>query len=85
MNTVERIIKNEPVADVVSLFALLWPAMRIDRMYGLYRSEVIQEGILVATYNSLFNDGVLSSDKSGKTVKGPNWKAPTFLVEKRYD
>lgn len=85
MNTVEKIIKNEPVTDVVSLFALFWPAMRIDRMYGRYRSEVIQEGILVDTYNSLFNEGVLSSDKSGKTVKGPNWKMPTFMAEKRYE
>ncbi|WP_025109418.1 hypothetical protein [Pseudomonas sp. H1h] len=85
MNTVEKIIRNEPVSEVISLFALMWPAMRIDNMYGRYRTEVISEGILMDTYNSLFKNGVLSIDANGKTVKGPNWIAPTFVTEKRYE
>lgn len=85
MNTVEKIIKNEPVADALSLFALIWPAMRIDSMYGRYRHEVISEGVLIDTYTSLFKDGILSSDENGKTVKGPNWTAPPFMIQKRYE
>jgi hypothetical protein len=54
-------------------------------MYGRYRHEVISEGVLIDTYTSLFKDGILSSDENGKTVKGPNWTAPPFMIEKRYE
>ncbi|MNG22561.1 hypothetical protein D3C84_1070580 [compost metagenome] len=85
MNIVEEIIKNEPIVDVVSFFALFWPAMRIDSMYGRYRRDAILKGELVDAYNSLFSDGVLASDENGKTIKGPNWKPPVFVTEKRYE
>ncbi|VVN22673.1 immunity protein [Pseudomonas fluorescens] len=84
MNIIEEIIKNEPIVDVVSFFALFWPAMRIDSMYGRYRQETILKGELVDAYNSLFREGVLASDENGKTIKGPNWKPPAFVTEKRY-
>lgn len=84
MNTVEQIIKNESVEEVVSVFALFRSASAVDRMYGRFRVEVITSGELVRTYNYLFEEGILASDENGRTVKGPNWKAPAFFVEKRY-
>jgi hypothetical protein len=84
VNTVEQILQNESVEEVVTVFALFKSASAVDRMYGLFRLEVITSGELVRTYNHLFEVGILASDENGKTVKGPNWKAPTFFVEKRY-
>jgi hypothetical protein len=84
MSTVEQIIKNEPVEDVVSVFALFRTASALNRMYGCFRQEAILNGELVKAYNLLFKEGVLMSDENGKTVKGPNWKAPDFFIEKRY-
>jgi hypothetical protein len=84
MSTVEQIIKNEPVKDVVSVFALFRPASAVDRMYGCFNQEVILNGELAKAYNLLLMEGVLASDENGKTVKGPNWKAPDFFIEKRY-
>ncbi|MBT9266667.1 immunity protein [Pseudomonas sp. MG-9] len=85
MSTVEKIIKNEPIAEVISLFALCFHPMRIDQMYVRYRKDTISHGVFVDTYNSLFRDGVLSYDENGKTIKGPNWTPPAFMTEKRYD
>ncbi|WP_256577163.1 immunity protein [Pseudomonas sp. C9] len=84
MNTVEQIIKNESVEDVVSFFALFRSAQDVDRMYSRHRQEIVLNGELVNTYNSLFSNGVLISDKNGKTVKGPNWKTPKFMTENKY-
>ncbi|URM28157.1 immunity protein [Pseudomonas frederiksbergensis] len=84
MSPIEQIIKNESVEDVVSYFALFRSAQAVDRMYGRHRQEIILNGELVKTYNSLFSDGVLASDENGKTVKGPNWKPPQFITENKY-
>jgi hypothetical protein len=53
-------------------------------MYSRHRQEIVLNGELVNTYNSLFSNGVLISDKNGKTVKGPNWKTPKFMTENKY-
>ncbi|VVO19578.1 hypothetical protein PS718_04099 [Pseudomonas fluorescens] len=85
MSTVEKIIKNESVADVISLFALAFHPMRIDQMYARYRKDEVPHAVFVDTYNSLFRDGVLAYDENGKTIKGPNWKPPAFMTDKRYE
>ncbi|SDS35797.1 hypothetical protein SAMN05216579_0599 [Pseudomonas granadensis] len=80
MNTVEEIIKNEPMADVISFLALSFHPMRIDRMYSRHCNN-IPHSVFVDTYNSLFTNGVLCNDENGNTIKGPNWTTPAFLTE----
>jgi hypothetical protein len=85
MNTIEKIIRNEPLADVISLFALGFHLMRIDQMYARHRKDKIPHNVFIDTYKSLIREGVLSHDENGKTIKGPNWTPPAFMTEKRYD
>lgn len=84
MNAVEKIVQNEPVEDVLTLFALNSGIPSLDRMYGRYRPEVRASGEFLATYQRLFDEGVLLTGPRGPALKGPNWKAPRFLLEKKY-
>ncbi|WP_445179734.1 immunity protein [Pseudomonas sp. McL0111] len=84
MNTVEQIVKNESVEDVLTVFALGSAIPSLDRMFGRYRYEVIASGELLKTYVRLFEEGVLANGKGPIAVKGPNWKAPRFMTENRH-
>jgi hypothetical protein len=84
MSVVEQIVKNEPVKDVLTVFALGSAIPSLDRMFGRYRYEVVKSGELLETYARLFEEGVLANGEGPIAVKGPNWKAPEFVTEKRY-
>jgi hypothetical protein len=84
MNTIEQIVINEPIADVVSAFGIGLAYPSLDRMFSQYRFEVIANGELLKTYAKLFEDGVLANGDGPIAIKGPNWKEPTFVKEKRY-
>ena len=84
MNTIEQIVKNEPIADVLTAFGIGLAYPSLDRMIGRYRFEVIANGELLKTYAKLFEEGVLANGEGPVAIKGPNWKAPNFLTEKRY-
>jgi len=84
MSIVEEIVKNESVEDVLTVFALDSGIPSLDRMFGRYRHEVIASGEFLRTYRRLFEEGILSAGDNIVAVKGPNWKAPKFVIEKRY-
>ncbi|MDR9863797.1 MULTISPECIES: immunity protein [Pseudomonas] len=84
MSTVEQIVKNESVEDVLTVFALGSAIPTLDRMFGRYRYEVVASGELLQTYAKLFETGVLADGKGPVAIKGPNWKAPKFMTENRY-
>ncbi len=84
MSTVEKIIKTEPMADVISVFALAFHPMRIDQMYARYQKDT-PHFVFLEIYKSLLRDGVLAHDEHGKTIKGPNWTPPAFMTDKRYE
>lgn len=84
MSIVEQIVKNEPVEDIVSVFALNSALPSLDRMFGRYRYEVIASGELMKTYARLFDEGVLARGEGPVAIKGPNWKEPKFVTEKKY-
>lgn len=85
MNNIEQIVKNEPIADVLSVFAIGIGYPSLDRMYGRYKFEVVANGELLKIYARLFEEGVLANGEGPVAIKGPNWKAPKFLTEKRYE
>jgi hypothetical protein len=84
MSVVEQIVKNETVEDTLTVFALSSAIPSLDRMFGRYRYEVIESGELLKTYARLFEEGVLASGEGPIAVKGPNWKPPKFVTEKKY-
>jgi len=84
MNTVEQIIKNEPLEEIVTVFALLKAPPHLDLMIRRYNTGLVQHGELEKTYTRLFEAGILTSGKKGLCIKGPNWRAPKFVLEKRY-
>lgn len=81
MRAVEKIFKVE---DVLTLFALNSGIPSLDRMYGTYNPDVRTSGEFLATYQRLFDEGVLVRGPRGPALKGPNWKTPKFLLERKY-
>lgn len=84
MSIVEQVVKNETVEDVLTVFALGSAIPSLDRMFGRYRHEVIESGELLQTYARLFEKGVLARGEGPVAIKGPNWKAPKFMIENKY-
>jgi hypothetical protein len=84
MTHIRDIIINETVADVLAVLALTTSQPRIDRLYTTYKFEALQSGELWGTYARLFREGILALDANGRTSKGPNWKEPAFIAEKKY-
>ncbi|MHC8290686.1 hypothetical protein ACYZUD_28530 [Pseudomonas sp. XS1P51] len=82
--TLEQAVKSESVRDLLSVVAISLAFPSIDRMFGRYRFEVIANGELVNTYEQLFEEGVLVEGDGAVAIKGPNWKAPTFVTNKKY-
>ncbi|MGS3449062.1 immunity protein [Klebsiella electrica] len=84
MLDLESIYKNESVEDVLLHFALQTPYPSIDRMYVNYKFEVIEHGELLRTHQRLFDEGKLKKTGRPLPEKGPNWKEPKFVTEKKY-
>ncbi|QPI34063.1 immunity protein [Serratia sp. CMO1] len=77
------IVKNESVEDVLTFLGPTADYRKLDRLYTYNRFDAISSGELSSTYDALFQKGVLQ-DQNGKVVKGPNWKEPKFVAEKKY-
>ncbi|HGJ5904917.1 MAG TPA: immunity protein [Arsenophonus apicola] len=84
MLDIESIYKNESVEDVLLYFALRTPYPTIDRMYTNYKFDVISNGILLRTYLRLIREKKLVEGEKYLAEKGPNWKEPKFVTEKKY-
>jgi len=85
MSTVEMIIKNESLNDIVTVFALIKATPHLDMMIRIHNRELLKEyGALEDAYKRLINAGVLANGENGLAIKGPNWKAPAYMTERRY-
>ena len=84
MNPIEKIVLNEPIADVLTAFGIGLAYPSLDRVIGRYRFELIASGELLTTYTKLFEEGVLANGDGPIAIKGPNWKAPDFITKKKY-
>ncbi|MGB9097565.1 hypothetical protein, partial [Erwinia sp.] len=82
--SLQEIIKNESVEDFVTFFGLFMDYPRIDRLYTYNRFEVIENSGLLNIFTKLFKSEVFIDEK-GKVAKGPNWKEPKFVTDKKYD
>lgn len=84
MSPIEQIVKNEPIADVLTAFGIGLAYPSLDRMIGRYKFELIANGELLKTYAQLFEQGVLANGDGPVAVKGPNWRAPRFMTDNTY-
>lgn len=84
MNTIEQIVKNESLDDIVAVFALFNAPPHLDMMIRRHNRELIKYGDLESTYTRLFANGILAKGEKGLSVKGPNWTPPKFMTENRY-
>ena len=71
MNTVEQIIKNEPLEEIVTVFALLKAPPHLDMMIRRYNTGLVQHGELEKTYTRLFEAGILTSGKKRPLYQRP--------------
>ena len=84
MIDLEGIYKNESVEDVLLHFAPKTSYPSIDRIYVRYNFEVVGNAELHRVWGRLMDEGKLAQDEKGRTIKGPNWKEPAFVTEKKY-
>lgn len=84
MSPIEQIVKNEPIADVLTAFGIGLAYPSLDRMIGRYKFELIANGELLKTYAQLFEQGVLANGDGPVAVKGSNWRAPRFITDNTY-
>ncbi|MDR8366578.1 hypothetical protein [Pseudomonas sp. JL3] len=81
----EQAVRNESVRDLLSVLAIGLAFPSIDMLFGRYRFEVIARGELCKTYEELFEEGILAEGDLAIAIKGPHWKAPKFVTEKKYE
>jgi hypothetical protein len=77
-------VENESVEDVLLFLAPIRSFPSIDNIFVRYKFEVVKKALLYPAYANLLKEGKFIEDEKGHTHKGPNWKAPKFVVEKKY-
>ncbi|WP_174869697.1 hypothetical protein [Pectobacterium polaris] len=87
MIDLKAIIEKESVSDVVSFFAgstkeISYP--RLDNFFVRYRFDVISDGELLKVFDDLLKAGVVEWGEKMLVKKGPNWKEPKFVTDKKY-
>ncbi|PYB75876.1 MULTISPECIES: hypothetical protein [Pseudomonas] len=86
MNTIKDIVKNEVPQDVILFLAtdqgISHP--QLDRLYSSSDWPFLSDNTsLILLINHMISEGLISF--SGKAyVKGPHWREPQFLTEKKY-
>ena len=84
MRMLEQIFRNEPVKDVITVFALNNGVASLDVMFGQYNPGAKKDGGVLKEYARLFEEGVLVRGDDGTVVKGSKWKEPKFVSDRRY-
>lgn len=83
----DRLAKEEKVADVIAFLAgrgtgFGYPQM--DRLFSRYKFSVIESGEFMRVFEELRQSGIVEWGDKMLVKKGPNWKAPKFVLEKKY-
>ena len=83
----ERLAKEETVSDVISFLVrneggFGYPQM--DRLFSRHNFDVISSGEFMRVFEKLRQDGIVVWGDKMLVKKGPNWKEPKFVTEKKY-
>lgn len=87
MTDFKAMIEKESVSDVLSFFAgstkgIGYP--QIDNFFVRYKFEVVGNGELLKAFENLRSRGIVMWGDKMLVKKGPNWKEPKFVTEKKY-
>ncbi|WP_159873995.1 MULTISPECIES: hypothetical protein [unclassified Raoultella] len=83
----EQLVAGESTADVI-LFLVRnkkgfgYPQM--DRFFSRYKFSVIENGEFMRTFEQLRQNRIVEWGEKMLVKKGPNWKEPKFVAEKKY-
>ncbi|WP_369071617.1 hypothetical protein [Klebsiella quasipneumoniae] len=83
----ERMVAEQNLADII-LFLVRkengfgYPQM--DRFFSRHKFSVIENGEFMRTFEQMRLNGEVELGEKMLVVKGPNWKEPRFLTEKKY-
>jgi hypothetical protein len=80
----KKMIENESIEDVLLHFAPIRSYPDIDRMYVRYNFNAVAKRDLLFCFQKLVEQGKLAKNDRGHAMKGPNWKEPKFVTEKKY-
>lgn len=86
MNTINDVVQNEEPTDAI-LFLTRGASIshpQLDRLYErnnwIFLGNCLE---LIELIKKMSNNGLIEQ-KGGGYVKGPKWRAPTFLLENKY-
>lgn len=83
----ERMVAEQMLVDII-LFLVRnengfgYPQM--DRFFSRYKFSVIENGEFMKTFEQMRQKGVVEWGEKMLVKKGPNWKEPKFVTEKKY-
>ncbi|SEL85794.1 hypothetical protein SAMN04487787_12523 [Kosakonia sacchari] len=83
----ESVVTQERTEDAVLFFAggnegIGYP--QLDRFFSRYKPTVHQTGEFINVINKLKESGAITFDSQMKVKKGPHWKEPDFVKQKKY-
>lgn len=84
----KQLIEKEKVQDVILFLAgrkaegISHP--QLDRNYVMYGHQLISNIELISLVKKMREEGLITSNDKGGYKKGPNWKEPKFVTEKKY-
>lgn len=87
MNTIAELVASEAPRDVILLLTknengISYP--RLDNLYSRNKWIKVHNNLeLLKLVSAMVNEGLII-DTGGGLKKGPNWKEPTFISEKKY-
>ena len=83
----KTMIENESIFDVISFFSRSKKGIgypKLDNFFVRYRFEVISSGEFMRTFAEMEKNGVVQWGEKMIVLKGPNWKEPKFVTQKKY-
>ncbi|MBB8328732.1 hypothetical protein HEP22_023260 [Escherichia coli] len=83
----ERMSKEENIADVIAFLVRKedgfgYPQM--DRFFSRHNFSVIESGEFMRVFEQLCQAGIVVLGDKMLVKKGPNWKEPQFVSDKKY-
>ncbi|MGH5969384.1 hypothetical protein ACRFL2_14135 [Klebsiella aerogenes] len=83
----ERMVAEQNLVDII-LFLVRkengfgYPQM--DRFFSRHKFSVIENGEFMRTFEQMRLKGEVELREKMLVVKGPNWKEPRFVTDKKY-
>lgn len=83
----KSMFEKETVSDIIAFFAgkekgIGYP--QLDNFFVRYRFDAVGTGNLLKTFEDMSKVGTVKLGGKMLVTKGPNWKAPKFMTDKKY-